>query len=242
MLPATETFVSLSAPGYSCTTPAVGSTGTVNCTRPTLIANAATTLTLVVHIAPAATGTVSNTATISSATADSNPANNSSTASTNIAPAADVAVTKTPANAPAVNQIAFRVTVTNNGPGNATTVTMTDATPAGTTFVSETQNSGSAFVCTNPPAGGTGTTSCSIGTLAVGASATFTLVYQPAVSSATPIANTANVTATTPDPNPANNSATASSTPANAIPAATPLLLGALAFVLAALGMLILRR
>ena len=242
VLPATETFVSLSAPGYSCTTPSVGSTGTVNCSRPTLIATATTTLTLVVHIAPAATGTISNTATISSATTDNNPNNNSSTVMTNIAPAADVAVTKTPANAPAVNQIAFTVTVTNNGPGNATTVTMTDNTPAGTTFVSEAQNSGPVFVCTNPAAGGTGTTSCSIGTLVPGASASFTLVYQPTSSSPAPIANTANVTATTPDPNPANNSATASSTAANAIPAATPLVLAALAFALAAMGMVILRR
>jgi uncharacterized repeat protein (TIGR01451 family) len=242
VLPGTETFVSLSAPGYSCTTPAVGSTGTVNCTRTTLIAGAMTTLTLVVQITPAATGTVSNTATIASATTDTNPNNNSSTASTTVSASADVAVAKTPAAAPSVNQVAFTVTVTNNGPSNATTVTMTDATPAGTTFVSEMQNSGPAFVCANPPVGGTGTTSCSIGTLVPGASATFTLVYQPTSSSPGLISNTANVTAATPDPNPANNSATSSSTVASAIPAATPLVLAALALALAALGMVVLRR
>jgi large repetitive protein len=242
VLPATETFVSLNAPGYTCTTPAVGATGTVNCTRTTLIAGATTSLTLVVRIAPSATGTIANTVTITSSTTDNNPNNNSSTASTNVSASADVAVTKGAAASPAVNQVAFTVMVTNNGPSNATTVTMTDNTPAGTTFVSEAQNSGPSFVCTNPAVGGTGTTSCSIGTLVPGASATFTLVYQPTASSPAPIANTANVTATTPDPNPANNSATASSTPGNTVPAATPLVLAALAFALAAMGMVILRR
>src|SRR5207247_2326805 len=90
----------------------------------------------------------------------------------------DLAVTKSgPATITAGNNISYSVTVTNNGPSDAQSVALTDALPAGTTFVSETQNTGPAFTCNNPSVGGTGSVSCTLGTLASGASATFTLVF-----------------------------------------------------------------
>jgi uncharacterized repeat protein (TIGR01451 family)/uncharacterized repeat protein (TIGR02543 family) len=85
-LSANTTFQSLSAPaGWSCTTPAVGSTGTVNCDTASLAAGATVSFTLVVQVSGAAGGTtLSNTATTSSATADPNTANNTDTETTTV--------------------------------------------------------------------------------------------------------------------------------------------------------------
>src|SRR6185369_234881 len=98
----------------------------------------------------------------------------------------------------------WTIVVTNNGPDPATNVTMTDTLPPNTTFVSLNQ-SGPLFNCS-----GTTTVTCTIATLASGASTTFTLVAKS--SAATPpgtISNTANVSSTSPlDPTPGNNSAT----------------------------------
>ena len=80
--------------------------------------------------------------------------------------------------------------------------------PANTTFVSDAQTSGPTFTLTNPAVGGTGTITGTIGTLALGASATFTVVVlvSPSTPDGTTITNTADVTAATADPNLANNS------------------------------------
>jgi hypothetical protein len=73
-----------------------------------------------------------------------------------------------------------------------------------------------------------------------GSSASFKLVFQPSGSQA-PTNNTATVSSTTLDPNPANNSSSSSGTPANGIPAVSPLGLAALAFTLALMAMVIRR-
>jgi uncharacterized repeat protein (TIGR01451 family) len=242
VMPPNTTFVSISTPaGFNCSTPAVGGNGTITCNAPTFPNPSTAVFTLVLGTSPGGVGTtVSNTATITSATADFNSANNSSTASTTLTGSADLAVTKTATAAPDNSKVAYNVTVTNNGPSDAATVTMSDATPAGTTFVSNTQTSGPAFACTNPAAGGTGTITCTIGTLAAGASANFKLVFQPTGSGQT--TNTATVSSPTLDPNPANNSATGASTAANGIPAVSPLGLAALALALATIAGVVLRR
>ncbi|HSY47903.1 MAG TPA: DUF11 domain-containing protein [Thermoanaerobaculia bacterium] len=131
---------------------------------------------------------------------------------------ADVAVTKSgPAIVPAGSNISYSVTVTNNGGSDAQSVTLTDPLPAGTTFVSESQGSGPAFICTNPSVGATGSVSCTIATLASGASAAFTLVFNVNANAAgTTLNNTATVSSPTNDPVPGNNSATST---ANVIPA-----------------------
>jgi len=132
---------------------------------------------------------------------------------------ADVAVTKNgPPIVAAGSNISYTVTVTNNGGSDAQTVTLTDPLPAGTTFVSESQGSGPAFICTNPSVGGTGSVSCTIATLASGASATFTLVFNVNTNTAgTTLSNTATVSSSTNDPVPGNNSATST---ANVVTAA----------------------
>ena len=83
-LPAATTFVSLASPGgWSCTTPAVGAGGTISCSLASMNVGSAV-FTLMVAVDVSASGTVSNTATITSSTSDPTPANNSATANTTV--------------------------------------------------------------------------------------------------------------------------------------------------------------
>jgi uncharacterized repeat protein (TIGR01451 family) len=85
VLPAGTSFVSLASPaGWSCTTPAVGSGGTVTCTIASLPPGNAV-FTLIVAISAGAGATITNTATISSATTDPTPSDHSGTATTTLA-------------------------------------------------------------------------------------------------------------------------------------------------------------
>src|SRR5205823_7929673 len=112
------------------------------------------------------------------------------------------------------SNITYNITVANNGPSTATTVAFTDALPAGETFVSEAQNTGPAFSCTNPAVGSNGTVTCSIGTLNSGAMATFTITAKvsSATAAGTTLSNTANISSATPDSNSGNNSSTVNTT------------------------------
>ena len=215
--PANTTFVSESqttGPTFSCTTPPSGGTGPVNCTIASLAPTSAT-FSITVHISPGAAGAaIANTANAASTTTDSNPGNNSSTALTTATASADVSILKAaPAAAATGSNLTYSITVTNNGPSDASGVTMSDTLPPNTTFVSESQPTGPAFICTNPPSGGTGAVSCSIATLTAGTSATFSIVVQIAVAAPVgPSSNTATVTTSSTDPNPANNTSTAITT------------------------------
>jgi len=84
-LPAGMTFVSLqqnSGPAFVCSSPAVGTNGTVSCTLATFTSGSSATFSLTVKIDPAATGGTifTNIATISSATPDPNSENDSGAA------------------------------------------------------------------------------------------------------------------------------------------------------------------
>ena len=84
-LPAGTTFVSLTLPsGWGCSTPPVGAAGTVICTIPLLFTESVD-FALTVRVAPTVSGTtLTNTARVVTATADSTPGNNSATAVTAI--------------------------------------------------------------------------------------------------------------------------------------------------------------
>lgn len=130
-----------------------------------------------------------------------------------LATAADLAVTKTAAAnpVPAGHDINYTLTLTNLGGVDAQTVTLTDAVPANTTFVSFTQTSGPAFTLSTPPVGGTGNVTAAIATLGTGQSATFTLVVHANASLAnnTQIVNSVTVSTATVETSTANNTATA---------------------------------
>jgi uncharacterized repeat protein (TIGR01451 family)/CSLREA domain-containing protein len=127
-----------------------------------------------------------------------------------VSASADLAVTKTAATTVvAGGNITYTINVTNNGTSAADNVTLTDAVPAGTTFVSFTAPAG--WTSTTPAVGGTGTVTSTNPSLASGASASFTLVVNVGAATAggTVITNTATVASTTTDPTQGNNSATA---------------------------------
>jgi uncharacterized repeat protein (TIGR01451 family) len=211
-LPAGITFVSLTqdtGPAATCNGGPI-----VACTIPLLGNNQTAQFTITVQAASTIpNGTVvNNTANATSSSADSNSNNNSSTAGTTINAQADVAVAKNgPATAINGTDVTYTVTVTNNGPSTAANVVMTEGNPPNTTFVSATQNSGPTFTCNTN--GTTGITTCSIASLAVSATATFTFViHLPSGGGTTFMANTANVSTTTADPNSNNNQSTVSTT------------------------------
>jgi uncharacterized repeat protein (TIGR01451 family) len=216
-VPANTTFVSASqttGPAFSCTTPAAGDTGTVTCTIASLALTSAT-FSITVNINPGAVGAaIGNTANVTSTATDPNPANNTSSVVTTGTGSSDVSVVKT-ANAAAAagTNLTYNINVMDTGPSDASSVTMADTLPPNTTFVSESQLTGPAFTCTNPPPGGTGAVSCSIATLTAGTSATFSIVVQIAPAAPVgPSSNTATVTTSSTDPNSANNSSTAVTT------------------------------
>jgi uncharacterized repeat protein (TIGR01451 family) len=216
-VPANTTFVSASqttGPTFSCTTPAPGGTGLINCTIASLALTSAT-FSITVHVSPGAVGAViSNTANATSTTTDSTPGNNSSTVLTTATASADVSIVKTaPAAAATGSNLTYSINVTNNGPSDAAGVTMSDTLPPNTTFVSESQLTGPAFSCPPPPPGPITVIGCSIATLTAGTSATFSIVVQIAVAAPVgPSSNTATVTTSSTDPNPANNTSTAVTT------------------------------
>jgi uncharacterized repeat protein (TIGR01451 family) len=125
-------------------------------------------------------------------------------------PQAELAVHKTgPASVAKGATVSYTVIVTNGGPAPATTTKLTDAVPAGTTFLSESQSQGPAFTCTNPAAGGTGTSTCTIASLASGVSATLHFTYTvPASTSLTSVSNTAQVSSAIADPYSGDNTST----------------------------------
>jgi uncharacterized repeat protein (TIGR01451 family) len=103
--------------------------------------------------------------------------------------------------------VTYTITVTNLGPNTATNVTLIDNLPSGTTFQSILSNGS----CTTPPVGGTGTVSCSFASIASGVSQTITLVLN-VTQGGNGLTNIVNVTSAVPDPNGANNTATAVTT------------------------------
>ncbi len=219
-VPGNTTFQSLTiAPGWSCTTPAVGNAGNISCTNPDVANAAIGTFTVVVQvIAGTVNGTqILDTASVSSGTNDPNLANNTASVLTLVgaATSANIVVTMTAAPSPvqAGNQLTYTVRVHNNGPAATSSVTFTDAIPANTTFFSLAQT-GTTWTC---PAPGTAV-SCTIASLPSGATTTLTLIVTVAAGTAsgTVITNTASTSTSTPDPNPSSNSATVKVTVASA--------------------------
>ena len=122
---------------------------------------------------------------------------------------ADLALTKTgPAYAVLGSQLPYTLTVTNNGPVNAANVAVTDTLPAGTSFVSCTASDGASCIASG------NTVSASLGTVTNGNNVTLSLTtaINSSIAAGTVVTNTASVASATPDPNAANNSASASVT------------------------------
>ena len=132
-------------------------------------------------------------------------------------PPADIGVTKVDSPDPVSvgSNLTYTLVATNHGPGAAPNAQLSDALPAGVTFLSVSTTVGSC-------AFSAGTVRCSFGTLALGQSATVTIVVR--VDQAGTIVNSAGVATSVSDPNVANNQiATAVTTVQGAFtPPATP--------------------
>ncbi|HML94807.1 MAG TPA: DUF11 domain-containing protein [Thermodesulfobacteriota bacterium] len=118
----------------------------------------------------------------------------------------DLSMVKTSSPNPVVvnNTLTYTLTVTNDGPDDATGVTVTDVLPASFTIGTITPSQGTC----NPLVGTTLT--CSLGTITNGGNATVTIEATPTQTGV--IANTAVVSGDQPDPDPTDNSSTESTT------------------------------
>lgn len=157
ILPVGYTNISASAPGWTCD---VSANPTIICTRDAtpmaagltetimITAQAPTVMSIVVH---------QNDASVSTTTADPIPENNTDNVSYDLnADQADLALTKTKSPTPlAVGDIATSViTVSNNGPRDATPVQVVDVLSPNETYVSF---NGTDWSCTHSGANGDGT-------------------------------------------------------------------------------------
>ncbi len=199
-LPPGLTPISASGSGWSCSI----SGQDVYCTHP----NAAglpsmvslPPITVVVYVNPYAAPSASNTAYVLNDN-DSNLNNNSYTDTVTI-DSVDIAVQKSADNlAPEVGDtVTFTISATNNGPSTADSIVLSDALPAGLTYVSHTTSQGDYS---------TSTGAWTVGALPAGYTATLTLTASvDAGTYGQSLTNTAAVASTIPyDYNSANNSA-----------------------------------
>ncbi|WP_027482784.1 beta strand repeat-containing protein [Deinococcus pimensis] len=162
-------------------------------------------------------GSVTNSASVTSATYDPTTPNTSNVVST-VNPRADLSVTKvlTSPTGPVYvgDALTYTVTVTNNGPSAAQSVSVTDALPASMTQASVTSVTlgGAAITPTYTTSGAQTTmTMPNAGTLNSGASLVYTVTVTAPGTPAS-IVNSASASTTTPDTNTANNSSSVSTT------------------------------
>ena len=113
---------------------------------------------------------------------------------------ADLKVAKTgsPGSLILGNNLTYTLTVTNNGPDNATGVTVSDTLPTGVSFVSASTSRGSC--------GGTATVACNLGTLGPSQSATVAIVVN--MNTVGSVTNTASVGGDRKDSVSSNNTST----------------------------------
>ena len=130
-----------------------------------------------------------------------------------VPPGADLSITKSGSPSPVVSgdRLTYTLIVMNNGPQNATSVTVSDPLPNSVHFVSVASSQGSCTrSTTTKPAPKGGRVNCNLGDLANGTGASITIV----ATTTTPgtLTNTATVSGNETDPTPLNNSATATTT------------------------------
>jgi uncharacterized repeat protein (TIGR01451 family) len=149
---------------------------------------------------------VTNTASVSSATNDPNPANDSDSQPTTVTPQADLGVTKTgTAAADAGGSVSYTITVTNHGPSAATSVVVTDVLDDGLIY-----DAGSTSPTPDDVTGQTVT--WNVASLVNGANTVFTLGATLDAAASGTLDNTASVISDTNDPNSANDSDTQQTT------------------------------
>ena len=174
--------------------------GTVTWNLGSLADGGSATLHVTVHVDPARTTDVSNTASITSDVADPDASNDDATESTSVQTVADLTITKSDSADPVVagTDLTYTLTVGNDGPSDATGVVVSDPLPAGTSFV---------FADGGGLESG-GTVSWTVGGLANGASATLHVTVHVNEGRTSGLSNSATVAGDQVDPDPSNDAAT----------------------------------
>ena len=197
-LAAGVTFVS-AVPGSATIT---SSGGQVVATVGSMAAGTQVVVTVVVQ--PTVAGVLSQAVTVSSSGIDPNLTNNTSSTTTQVVPAADLAVSVA-GSAPAANpgvEFEYIVSATNNGPSGASNVVLSDTLPAGVTFVSASTSQ------TSVPTYSNGVVTLSVDSVTNGATVTLTIAVVPTAEPGSTLLDSASVAAQETDPNTANNTAT----------------------------------
>lgn len=205
-LPTGMTFVPTGSGGTGWTCNELN--GTVTCDYAPVLAVSGTTPTLTINVSidPTMQGQVSNTATVVSRLDDSDPADDNSTDTTTIAAEANLTATKTAQGALTAGEpVTYRFSVTNSGgPSTANNVKITDNLQGHFTYLSFNSVSGGTWSC----ADASGTVTCTLPSLTVGATAVVDVTLDVAEDAPDPVQNTAAVTFDGTDPSAANPSAT----------------------------------
>ncbi|PYF76563.1 DUF7507 domain-containing protein [Pedobacter nutrimenti] len=185
---------------------------TGNWTGLALSTGQSTTLTVTGTVSPAASGTLTNTVSLTSPAGTTDPVagNNTATDNTTISRVIDLGLSKTATPKPAVagQALTYTITLTNNGPGSllaTDVVKVADALPAGFTSPVYTAGAGTYASATGNWTGLT---------LATGQSTTLTIAGTVATGATGTLTNTATLTppAGTTDPVTGNNTATDNTT------------------------------
>jgi uncharacterized repeat protein (TIGR01451 family) len=202
------TWTCVGAGGATCT--AAGA-GDINDTA-NLPAGGSVTYTASGTINADATGSLVNTATVTSSITDPTPGNNSATDTDTLTPTADLSITKTDGQATAVpgTSITFTIVAANAGPSDAPGATVADTFPAILTGVTWTCVGAGGATCTAAGAGNIN----DIVNLPAGGSVTYTANAVIDAGATGTLVNTATVAAPggVTDPTPGNNSATDTNT------------------------------
>jgi uncharacterized repeat protein (TIGR01451 family) len=226
-LPGGTTFVSCTASQGSCSL----SGNSVVANLGTILSPGFASVTITVNVTAPGNSTITNTAVVSSSTPDTNTANNTASVTTSVNPSlvsrtptfpagptptptpvpADLALAKSASPEPVVSgsTLTYRLFVSNNGPGTSNGVVLTDPLPVGTTFLSCTVSQGN---CLGPAVGSNGTVIANPGSIPSPGFAVVTIVVTVTAPGGITLTNTAFVVASTPDPTPANNTSSATST------------------------------
>ncbi|MFC1797150.1 hypothetical protein ACFL1V_08650, partial [Pseudomonadota bacterium] len=197
------TYTSVAAGGASGNTVSGG--GNIADTL-VLVAGSSVTYSAFCVIDPGATGTLSNTANVSSVVMDSNPGNESATDTTNLTASADLSISKADGQtsvAPGGNTV-YTIVVSNAGPSTVTDAGVTDnfATALSCTYTSEAAGGASGNTVS-----GSGNIADTL-VLPVGSSVTYTAPCGINIDATGSLSNTASVNSGVTDPNPGNESAT----------------------------------
>lgn len=174
--------------------------GIVTANLGNIAAGAFVTITVQAMVPSSATSSIHNSPVVTATEAELNPTNNTETELTTVNQLVDLSIVKTdqPSHVPDDGLVTYILTITNDGPSDATGVTLADVLPNTVSYVSAIASQGSAGHAS-------GTVNASLGTIVSGASATVTIVVDLGASNVMSITDTASVTSGQPESDNSNN-------------------------------------